>query len=294
MAETRFLHLIRQDCPLAQGTRVVGYCRDSGGEEQDRSTKQQADVIVEYCAHFGLILERIYTDDARQASSTEKRTNLKEMLLDLHNRFKPINDRHKRAKKMEKDPFGIIFWKSNRLGRDSVETRFIKADLRLRAITIIDLNSKGGTGDAGADAVLEAFQEWQDETFLEDSGQNASRGLAQIVSLRDNDPIFRQYNPNWPTNDGRYLGVFPGVPPTGFTGEVIQIGVHERKHRKGVSEARYVQRLVPDHTDQLWERCYLAWQMRHEQQAIGKIHEVTRLFRTISGYSHFFENRIYT
>ena len=123
MSEARYLHLIRQDCPLPKGTRVVGYCRDSGGEEQDRSTKQQADVIIEYCAHFGLILERIYSDDARQASSTEKRTNLKELLLDLHNRFKPINDRHKRAKKMEKDPFGIIFWKSNRLGRDSVETR---------------------------------------------------------------------------------------------------------------------------------------------------------------------------
>jgi len=34
--------------------------------------------------------------------------------------------------------------------------------------------------------------------------------------------------------------------------------------------------------------------MRHEQQGIGKIHDVTRLFNAISGYSHFFENRIYT
>jgi len=106
--------------------------------------------------------------------------------------------------------------------------------------------------------VLEAFQEWQDETFLDDSGQNASPGLAQIVSLRDNDPGFRQYNPNWPTNDGRYLGIFPGIPPTGFAGEAIQIGVHERKHRKGITEARYVQRLVRDHINQLWERCHLA------------------------------------
>jgi len=69
-----------------------------------------------------------------------------------------IHDRRKRARKLETNPFGIIFWKSNRLGRDSLETRFIKADLRLRAITIIDLNSKGGTGDSGADAVLEAFR----------------------------------------------------------------------------------------------------------------------------------------
>ena len=116
--------------------------------------------------HFGLILEHTYTDDAKQASNTEKRSYLQDMLLDLRNRFRQINDRTKRARKVESNPFGVIFWKSNRLGRDSVETRFIKAELRLRGITIVNLSSKGGTGDSGADAVLEAFQEWQDETFL--------------------------------------------------------------------------------------------------------------------------------
>ncbi|MHB8628117.1 MAG: recombinase zinc ribbon domain-containing protein [Aggregatilineales bacterium] len=112
--------------------------------------------------------------------------------------------------------------------------------------------------------------------------------------MRDNDPGFRQYNPGWPTNDGRYLSIFPGMPPTGFVGETLQIGVHERKRRKGISEARYVQRIVPDHSNQLWERCQLAWKMRHQKETISKIHEVTRLFNTIAGYSHFFENRIYT
>src|SRR5271165_6786387 len=99
MSESRYLHLIRQDCPLPKGTHVVAYCRDSGGEEQDRSTQQQAEVIHEYCLHFGLVLELVYSDDARQASSTEKRTQLQSMLLDLRNRFRQINDRHKRAKK---------------------------------------------------------------------------------------------------------------------------------------------------------------------------------------------------
>ena len=32
----RELEVARQDCPLTPGTHVVVYCRDSGGEEQDR------------------------------------------------------------------------------------------------------------------------------------------------------------------------------------------------------------------------------------------------------------------
>jgi hypothetical protein len=46
-SDSRYLHLICQDCPLPPGTHVVGYCRDSGGEEQDRSVSQQADTIRE-------------------------------------------------------------------------------------------------------------------------------------------------------------------------------------------------------------------------------------------------------
>lgn len=37
---TRYLHLIRQDCPLPPGTHVVGYCRDSGGEEKKATYSQ--------------------------------------------------------------------------------------------------------------------------------------------------------------------------------------------------------------------------------------------------------------
>jgi len=53
--DNRYLHLIRQDCPLPPGTHVVAYCRDSGGDEQDRSVAQQIDVAREYCQHDNLV-----------------------------------------------------------------------------------------------------------------------------------------------------------------------------------------------------------------------------------------------
>lgn len=45
--DNRYPHLIRQDCPLPPSTHVV-YCRDSGGDEQDRNVAQQIDVTGEY------------------------------------------------------------------------------------------------------------------------------------------------------------------------------------------------------------------------------------------------------
>jgi DNA invertase Pin-like site-specific DNA recombinase len=294
MTDNRYLHLIRQDCPLEPGTHVVAYCRDSGGEEQDRSVAQQIETIREYCAHHGLVLERIYSDESRPGSSTEKRDRLQDMLSDFSRRFKQIRSMEKRRLHMQKHPFGVIVWKSNRLGRDSIETTYIKADMRIRGITIVSLISSIETGDAQIDALFEVVQQYQDEKLLEEISDNSRRGLAELVSLRDNDPTFRLHNPDWPTDDGRYLGIMPGLLPTGFQAERILIGVRDRKGRKQGGEKHYVQRMIPNHEDNLWERCYLAWKMRIEGAGIKRILEATRLFNSVSGYDHFFENRIYT
>ena len=294
MTDNRYLHLIRNDCPLPPGTHVVAYCRDSGGEEQDRSVQQQVQVIREYCDHHRLILERIYIDEAKLSSNSEKRDELNRMLSEVAFRFKQIRHLDKRRAHMDKHPFGLIVWKSNRLGRDSIETTYIKADLRIRGLSIVSLVPSLETGDATIDALFEIVQQHQDEKLLQEISDNSRRGLTELVSLRDTDPEFRRHNPDWATNDGRYLGILPGPKPTGFMGERILIGVRDRKGRNQGGEKHYVQRLVPDHENNLWERCYLAWKMRIEGAGIKAILEATRLYRTVSGYDHFFENRIYT
>ena len=285
-----YLHLIRQDCPVPAGTHVVVYCRDSGGEEQDRSVSQQVETAREYCQHHNLVLEKVYIDEARVSSNTDKREALQEMLLDLRGRFRQINDRYKREKIAAEKPYGVIFWKSNRLGRDSIEATNIKTDLRLRAITLIDLVTSANTGNAGVDALIEAFQQYQDELALDEISANARRGLAQLVSMRDTDPEFLHYNPDWPST-GAYLGLKPGGIPRGFKSEPIQIGVYKRKKGRKSGEARIVQRMVRD--PEMWDRCYLAWQMRHEGATFGEIHRATRLFKNVNSYDTFFTNPIY-
>lgn len=287
----KYLHLVRQDCPLPAGAHVVIYCRDSGGEEQDRSTRQQLEAAREYCNHHNLVIEREYIDEARTGSSSEKRDQLNAMLTDLRERFKRIHDRAKRERFAASAPMALIAWKSNRLGRDSIEATNIKTDLRLRGIAIVDLVTSANTGNAGVDMLIEAFQQWQDEMLLNEISDNAKRGLAQLVATRDTDPDFLRANPGWqPT--GAHLGILPGGVPTGFKAERITIGTYARKSGRRSGEARVVQRIVPD--PDKWALCRMAWEMRHAGATYGEIHRETRLFGSLNSYATFFSNRIYT
>ncbi|MBK8027035.1 MAG: recombinase family protein [Chloroflexi bacterium] len=173
------------------------YSRDSGGEEQDRSVIQQLEAIDEYCQHHHLVVEERYVDEARLSSNTEQREALLRMLNDLHGRFRRINDRYKREKLTRERPFGVIFWKSNRLGRDAIEATNIKSDLRLRGITVVDLITAATTGIMAVDSIIEAVQTTHDEMILEDISTSAKRGLAQLVGLRDTDETFLSHNPDW-------------------------------------------------------------------------------------------------
>lgn len=291
VAETRYLHLLRQDCPLPAGTHVVLYTRDSGGEEQDTSVEQQIDAAREYCQFHGLVLEHVYADEAKQASAIDKRDALAAMLHDLRERFPTVNDPSRRERKTKQRPFGVLCWKSNRLGRDLLHTRNVKTDLRLRALTIVSLTPVVETGNPAMDAMIEAFYEFNDEQLLKAISEDAKRGLARIVSLRDDDPEFLSYNPGW-SSEGKYLSVMPGGVPTGFKAERIVVGKRRRKSGKASGELHEVQRIVPD--PELWPRCRLAWDMRRQGATLREIMQATRLFTNVASFKGFFANRIYT
>ncbi len=192
------------------------------------------------------------------------------MLLDLRQRFKRINDRYKRDRIARERPYGVIFWKSNRLGRDSIESTNIKTDLRLRGLSIVERITSANMGNAAMDALIEAFQQWQDEMLLDEISNNAKRGMAELVTMRDTDPGFRALTPDWePT--GSYLGLMPGTLPMGFKGERIVIGARDRVHKRSGGEKHTAQRMVPNHEDQIWERCRLAWGVRRDGAGIKAI-----------------------
>lgn len=281
-----YLHLLRQDCPLAPGTPVVVYLRDSGHSQQAQSVAQQREAAMEYARHFGLAVERIYEDEAKISTDVEKRAALNAMLDDLHARFPAIRNVKKREKALQARPFGVLFYSSSRLGRDEVETQLIRLQLESRALTVIDLTEMQ-TGVALADGILRLIKVHHDAMFLRDLSSGSKRGLASNVRLRDNDPEFLAQNPGW-VSTGAYLGIHPSIPPRGFRGERVVIGFNKR-----TGKLREVQRIVPDIGGE-WERAVLAWEMRLRGEGIAAIHRACRLYKTTGGYTTFYSNRIYT
>lgn len=280
----RYDHIVRKDCPLPPGSTVDAYLRDSGHADQERSVAQQREAVIDYCKEHQLVLRHIYMD-VRQGSDAERRDELNRMLEALYEEFAPVHNLRKRKEKAERKPFGLLMWKSSRIARDATQAALIKADLRIRGITIVSLTAGAETGDAALDMVIESVQQLQDQRYIDQLSEDSRRGLAQLVGLRDTDHQFRNHNPNWPTKDGRYLGIMPGVAPTGFTKETITVGMNRR------GELRTAQRLVPDPVKGPLVR--LAWEMRRNGLSISEIHDKTRLYNNVAGYSRMFQNRIY-
>ncbi len=81
-------------------------------------------------------------------------------------------------------------------------------------------------------------------------------------------------------SDGRYLGLCPGRPPTGFKGE----DYHLDERRDG--KPHIVQRWVPD--PEVWPRAKKAWEMRAAGTSYETILAETRLFKTKGCFSTFF------
>ena len=157
---------------------------------------------------------------------------------------------------------GILVWKYSRFSRDINDAQFYKADLRRMGYEILSMNDSIPEGLNGR--LFEAAIDWMNARFLEDLSTDVKRGLRHIVENH---------------------AAIPGTPPKGFKREPVQIGAR----RDG--RPHIVNRWVPD--PELWDRCLLAWQMRAAGNSYGKIHEKTRLFKTIHSYTTFFRNKIY-
>lgn len=273
--------------PLAPGATVWAYLRDSGGESQERSVDQQIQLANEYCVKHQLVLQELFPDRARQGSNTDARTELNRMLGLARELFPQVHDRKRREEVAAKLNHGIIFWRFNRLGRDSIETSLIRSDLRMRGLTLISLSDGILTGNAAIDPIIEAIIDYKSQMDVDVIAGDTLRGLHSVVSMRDSDPKFLLANPGHQST-GRYLSIFPGrMAPRGFIFEKICIGTRRDGH------TRMVQRLIPD--QECWDRALLAWRMRvMDRASVPQIHEATHLYPKANGYTNLFRNRIYT
>jgi site-specific DNA recombinase len=173
-------------CPLKSGALVWAYCRDSGGEDQDIETQKRA--VLDYIETNGLVLDRLFVDEARPGSSVVGRDAF-ELMIDLSRQGSP---------KVE----GIVLWSFSRFARNQLDAQFYKADLRRRGFQIISMTDDLPGTDM--DAIIEALYDWKHEQYLKDLSQNVKRTLHELA------------------RQGYSTG---GFPPRGYMVEKTQIGV---------------------------------------------------------------------
>jgi len=191
-------------CPLPASSRVWAYTRDSGGDAQDIGDQNRA--VERFCRDNGLVLERLFCDEARSGSTVAGREQFHEMI-----HFARVLDD-------DQIPDGLVLWSFSRFARDFDDAQFYKAALRRRGITIISIADDIPTDGRHA-RLIEAVLDWHNDLFLEDLRQATKRGLQDIAR--------QGYAPG-------------GFPPVGYKAERVRIGT------KRDGSARYVSRWIPD------------------------------------------------
>lgn len=176
------------DIPFRPSDSVVAYLRDSGGEDQELSTEQQADVIRQWCQNNQLDLTHVFVDAARQGSSTEKRDAFLEMISYLRDSRNP-----------EK---GVVIWSLSRFARSQDDSDYYAASLRRRNKAIWSITEKIPNTAEGR--LIEKIYNFSNEKYLENLSIDVKRGLHHNVNT--------------------YRSV-PGTPPFGFKTTTKVIGV---------------------------------------------------------------------
>jgi site-specific DNA recombinase len=151
---------------LKSGSTVWAYLRDSGGETQERSVGQQEAVIKNYCSEYGLILDQIYTDEAKSGGSLKGREQFRLMIDNVElGRSKPD---------------GILVWNNARFGRDVQDSQYYRLKVRRLGIVFHSLTDPIPEGNVGI--VTEAVIDYSNQEKREQMSRDIKRGQrAQLM-----------------------------------------------------------------------------------------------------------------
>jgi site-specific DNA recombinase len=253
------------DASLPAGASVVGYLRDSGGDNQDRSVPQQRQAIEAYCERHGLVLVRVFADEATSGGSSD-RDAFQEMIRWLR-RLAPEPERGPRDPDA---PEGILYWDLRRFGRNQDDSAYYRADLRRRGYELVSLSDNIPAGDLAP--VMEAMLSWKAEQDLKDLSRDVKRGLYEFMLTRG--------------SDGQYLHCWTGRRPPGFRCEYVIVGAR----RDG--QPRRARIIVPDLGAEA-DLVRTAFEMRAGGASYAEIHQVCRLRQARRAYRRMFGNTIY-
>jgi site-specific DNA recombinase len=157
------------DSPFPPASRLVAYCRDSGGRDQDLSIPQQVEKIGQWCQSHGYALVRLFKDAARSGTTTAGRDQFLEMFAYLSNTGS------------ERRVAGVVIWEYARLSRQWDDSMFYLADLRRNGYGIYSMSDPVPEGIEGR--LMESIIAWKNARFSSDLSRNIKRGKAYAITV---------------------------------------------------------------------------------------------------------------
>lgn len=150
---------------LPPGAYVFAYLRDSGGDGQEKSVRQQEDVIRAFCERYNLVLTRIFADAARSGGSVEKRAQFLAMM--------------DATQAQDPRPAGLLVWNLARFSRDVDDSDYYKSTLRKRGIVIHSLTDQIPAGTFGP--VVEKLIDVANQEYRRQNSAAVKRALRDLV-----------------------------------------------------------------------------------------------------------------
>lgn len=183
---------------LLPGSSICAYVRDSGGESQEQSIPQQKAELKAYCLQYGLVLDRIFSDEAKSAGSVAGREEFINMIeYVLANSDKII---------------GSAVWNYARFSRDIDDSSYYKSLLRRAGVQIFSLTDPVPDGDLGR--LVETFIDLANHEKRIQTSRDVKRALRSLVE------------------QGYAHG---GFPPRGYIAEPVTIGIKRNGAPRTVS-----------------------------------------------------------
>lgn len=149
---------------LPPGSVVWAYCRDSGGAEQEQSISQQTAEILAYGEKYGLVVARIFSDEAKSGKSTKNRDQFQVMM-------DSINSQHR--------PAGLLVWNLSRLARNFDDASYAMSHLRRNQVAIHSLTEELKDNLEGR--LLESVNHYKNAKYNDDNAKQVKRALEANV-----------------------------------------------------------------------------------------------------------------
>lgn len=172
---------------LKPGDTVWAYLRDSGGTSQEQSVPQQRTEVKDFCARHGVVLTRVFVDEAVSAGSVSGRESFHDLIS--------------MAVDPSTAPEGIFLWNFARFARDLDDANYYKALLRKRGIIVHSMTDPIPGGRYGR--VVETFIDIANEEKRRQNARDVKRALRSLVK------------------EGYTCG---GTPPRGYKSKKVRIG----------------------------------------------------------------------